>query len=59
MEKLSIRSLIGLITPTGRELLPRIAAKLDAPLIMDCIEIDPVAHRVRTSSNCYLPVHVI
>ena len=49
METFAIDSLIGLTSPAGRELLPRIAAKLDAPLIMDCIAIDPEAHRVRTS----------
>jgi electron transfer flavoprotein alpha subunit len=49
MERFAIDSLIGLTSPAGRELLPRIAAKLDAPLIMDCIAIDPEAHRVRTS----------
>jgi electron transfer flavoprotein alpha subunit len=49
METFAIDSLIGLTSPAGRELLPRIAAKLDAPLIMDCIAIDPEAHRVKTS----------
>lgn len=49
MERFAIDSLIGLTSPAGRELLPRIAAKLDAPLIMDCIAIDPEAHRARTS----------
>jgi len=49
METFAIQSLIGLTTPMGRELLPRIAAKLDAPLIMDCFEIDIEAHRVKTS----------
>jgi electron transfer flavoprotein alpha subunit len=47
MERFAIDNLIGLTSPAGRELLPRIAAKLDAPLIMDCIAIDP--QRVRTS----------
>ena len=49
METYEIKNLIGLTTPTGRELLPRIAARLDAPLVMDCIEIDLGAHRVKTS----------
>ena len=49
MEKFEIRSLIGLTSPAGRELLPRVAARLDAPLVMDCIEIDLKAHRVKTS----------
>jgi electron transfer flavoprotein alpha subunit len=41
--------LIGLTSPAGRELLPRIAAKLDAPLIMDCTEINLDKQRVKTS----------
>jgi electron transfer flavoprotein alpha subunit len=49
MQKFEIHSLIGLTSPSGRELLPRIAAQLDAPLIMDCTEIDLDAHRVKTS----------
>lgn len=49
MEKFGIDTLIGLTSPAGRELLPRIAAKLDAPLVMDCFEIDLDTHRVKTS----------
>jgi electron transfer flavoprotein alpha subunit len=49
MQQFKITSLIGLTSPDGRELLPRIAARLDAPLIMDCIEIDLDGHRVKTS----------
>lgn len=49
MEKFGITDLVGLTSPAGRELLPRIAARLDAPLVMDCIEIDFDAHRVKTS----------
>ena len=49
MQKFEITSLIGLTSPAGRELLPRIAARLDAPLIMDCTEIDLDSHRVKTS----------
>ncbi|MBC2711019.1 MAG: electron transfer flavoprotein subunit alpha/FixB family protein [Desulfosarcina sp.] len=49
MEKFGITSLIGLTSPAGRDLLPRIAARLDAPLIMDCTEIDLDGHRVKTS----------
>lgn len=40
MDRFGITQLLGLTTPQGRDLLPRIAAYLDAPLIMDCIEID-------------------
>ena len=49
MQKFEITSLIGLTSPVGRELLPRIAARLDAPLIMDCTEINLDSHRVKTS----------
>jgi electron transfer flavoprotein alpha subunit len=49
MQENGITTLIGLTSPTGRELLPRVAARLDAPLIMDCIDIDVDAHRVKTS----------
>lgn len=49
MDRFGITSLIGLTSPAGRELLPRIAASLDAPLIMDCIAIDLNGHRVKTS----------
>jgi electron transfer flavoprotein alpha subunit len=49
MQQFEITSLIGLTSPAGRELLPRIAARLDAPLIMDCTEIDLDGHRVKTS----------
>jgi electron transfer flavoprotein alpha subunit len=40
MERFGITQLIGLTSPQGRDLLPRIAARLDAPLIMDCIDVD-------------------
>ena len=40
MEAHQIKTLLALTTPMGRELLPRIAAVLDAPLVMDCIDVD-------------------
>jgi electron transfer flavoprotein alpha subunit len=49
MQQFEITSLIGLTSPAGRELLPRVAARLDAPLIMDCIEIDLDAAPGQTS----------
>lgn len=49
MQENGITTLIGLTSPAGRELLPRVAARLDAPLVMDCIEIDLDDHRVKTS----------
>ena len=49
MEKYSIETLLGLTSPQGRELLPRIAARLDAPLLMDCMQIDLNDHTALTS----------
>ncbi len=49
MQENGITTLIGLTSPAGRELLPRVAARLDAPLVMDCIDIDLDGHRVKTS----------
>jgi electron transfer flavoprotein alpha subunit len=49
MDQFEIASLIGLTSPSGKELLPRIAARLDAPLIMDCTHIDLNSHRAETS----------
>jgi electron transfer flavoprotein alpha subunit len=46
MEHFNITHLIGLTSPAGRELLPRIAAGLDAPLVMDCTRIDTASRRV-------------
>lgn len=44
MSCFKIKTLLGLSSPMGRDLLPRIASKLHAPLVMDCIEIN-VAER--------------
>ena len=44
-----IKQLIGLTSPKGRELLPRVAALLDAPLVMDCIEIDLKNNKAKTT----------
>jgi electron transfer flavoprotein alpha subunit len=43
MAHFGIDALMGLSSAEGRELLPRIAAALDAPLAMDCIRVDPDA----------------
>jgi electron transfer flavoprotein alpha subunit len=49
MDRFGVTQLLGLTTPQGRDLLPRIAANLDASLIMDCIEIDLDRKMVRTT----------
>jgi electron transfer flavoprotein alpha subunit len=41
-----IQILIGLTSAQGKELLPRIAASLGAPLVMDCLAVDLVEHTV-------------
>jgi electron transfer flavoprotein alpha subunit len=35
-----IHTLLGLTTAQGKDLLPRVAAILDAPLVMDCVHVD-------------------
>lgn len=40
MEHFGITTLCGLTSAQGKDLLPRIAASLDAPLVMDCIHIN-------------------
>ena len=40
MDHFGIATLCGLTSAQGKDLLPRIAAILDAPLVMDCIDID-------------------
>ena len=49
MDRFGITQLVGLTTPQGRDLLPRIAAQLDAPLIMDCLEVDLDRRVVKTT----------
>jgi electron transfer flavoprotein alpha subunit len=49
MKHHDIHTLLGLTSFQGKELLPRIAARLDAPLVMDCIEIDLDRHIVKKS----------
>ncbi|MBF0574248.1 MAG: electron transfer flavoprotein subunit alpha/FixB family protein [Desulfamplus sp.] len=44
-----ISTLFGLTTPMGKELLPRIAAQLDAPLVMDCLDVSKGCDLVKTS----------
>ncbi|MEN8210635.1 MAG: electron transfer flavoprotein subunit alpha/FixB family protein [Thermodesulfobacteriota bacterium] len=40
IQKFDIDAVFGLSTPTGKDLLPRMAAQFDAPLVMDCISVD-------------------
>lgn len=49
MEHFRINTLLGLTSSQGKELLPRIAAYLDAPLVMDCTDINLTEHTVKKS----------
>ncbi len=40
VEKFHIDAVFGLCTQMGKDLLPRMAAQLDAPLVMECIDVD-------------------
>ena len=49
MEAHGITTLCGLTSAQGKDILPRIAAALDAPLVMDCIDIDLSAQTAQKS----------
>ncbi len=49
MEHFGVQTLLGLTSARGKELLPRIAAALDAPLVMDCIDLNLSEHTVKKS----------
>ena len=49
LETLGIQVLMGITSAQGKDLLPRIAAILDAPLVMDCIHVDIDRQMVKTS----------
>jgi electron transfer flavoprotein alpha subunit len=47
--KFHIDAIIGLSTSMGKDLLPRMAAQLDAPLVMNCIYVDFENNLAKTS----------
>ena len=49
MVRFDIDTLMGLAGVVGQNLLPRIAAVLNAPLVMDCSALDPSGHTVQKS----------
>ena len=49
MRHFEINILLGLTSAQGKELLPRIAARLDAPLVMDCIALNLAKRTVEKS----------
>ena len=40
MAKFDLHTLLGLASAQGKDLLPRVAAHLDAPLVMDCVQVN-------------------
>jgi len=49
LKKNDIHTLLGLTTAQGKDLLPRVAAILDAPLVMDCVHVDIDEQMAKTS----------
>ena len=49
MGHFGINTLLGLTSAQGRDVLPRVAASLEAPLVMDCINVNLADHTVRKS----------
>ena len=47
--ELALDMIFGLSTAEGRDLIPRVAAIIDAPLVMDCTDVKPVEKIARTS----------
>ena len=49
MAQFGVKTLLGLTSAQGKDLLPRIAAALDAPLVMDSIDINLSEHTATKS----------
>lgn len=49
VKELEIHTILGLSSGVGRDLIPRMAALLDAPLVMDCMDVDLTKNIARTS----------
>lgn len=49
MDHFDITSLCGLTSGRGRDILPRVAAYLDAPLVMDCVDLNLKDRTVKKS----------
>lgn len=47
--ELALDIIFGLSTAIGKDLIPRVAALADAPLVMDCMDVDLTAKIARTS----------
>jgi len=49
IKEFNINALFGLSTAEGKDILPRVAAMLDSPLVMDCIDVDLEQNSAKTS----------
>lgn len=49
VNELGLEAVFGLSGAEGKDLIPRVAALLDAPLVMDCVDADPEARTCKTS----------
>jgi len=49
MRHFGINTLFGLTSAQGRDVLPRVAASLEAPLVMDCINVNVADRTVKKS----------
>jgi len=49
MEHYEIQTLLGLASIQGKNLLSRVAARLEAPLVLDCIAVNIAEHTVKKS----------
>ena len=49
MDHFGVKTLLGLTSAQGKDLLPRIAAYLDAPLVMDCTDLNLNERTVKKS----------
>ncbi|MFO7913443.1 MAG: electron transfer flavoprotein subunit alpha/FixB family protein [Desulfotignum sp.] len=48
-QKLQLDAILGLSSSDGKDLIPRVAALLDASLVMDCLDVDLKKNIARTS----------
>ncbi|MDM8539598.1 electron transfer flavoprotein subunit alpha/FixB family protein [Desulfococcaceae bacterium HSG9] len=61
MNHFGIHTLCGLTSPWGKDLLPRIAAALDAPLVIDCLHVnfaDNIAQKPQYSGKTVADIKV-
>jgi len=49
VKKMDIHTILGLSSAWGKDIIPRMAALLDAPLVMDCMDVDLKNNVARTT----------